>query len=86
MNYKLGIKEDIVIINSKSSLEFYEVREVVEDLNNSNGTNYKYAISNDSLGYWRGYDLESNKSIYCGTMSEKTSIEQVKEYIDGKEI
>ena len=86
MGYKLGIKENIVIINSKSSLEFYEVRKIIEDLNNSNGTNYKYVIANNSLGYWKGYDLENNKSIYCGTMSEKTSIEQVKEYIDGKEV
>ena len=86
MGYRLGIKENIVIINSKSSLEFYEVKEIVKDLNNSNKTNYKYAIANNSLGYWKGYDLEDNKSIYCGTMSEKTSIEQVKKYINGKEI
>ena len=86
MGYNLGIKDEIVIIDSKTSLEFYEVKELVESLNKSSNKKYKYAISNNSLGYWKGYDLELNKSIYCGTMSQKTSIEQIKEYINGKEI
>lgn len=86
MGYNLGIKDEIVIIDSKTSLEFYEVKELVESLNKSSNKKYKYAISSNSLGYWKGYDLELNKSIYCGTMSQKTSIEQIKEYINGKEI
>lgn len=86
MGYNLGVKDDIVVINSKTSLEFYEVKELVESLNGSSNKEYKYAIANNSLGYWKGYDLELNQSIYCGTMSQKTSIEQIKEYIDGKEI
>jgi len=80
MDYKIGIRDGIVVINAKTSLEFYEVKELVEGLNG----NHKYAIANNSLGYWRGYDLEENSSIYCGTMSEKTSIEQVKDYMNGK--
>lgn len=86
MGYNLGIKDEIVIIDAKTSLEFYEIRELVESLNKSSNKEYKYAIANNSLGYWRGYDLELNKSIYCGTMSQKTSIEQIKEYINGKKI
>ncbi len=80
MDYKIGVKEDIVIINSKVFLSLDQIKEIIEGLPG----NHKHAIANNSLGYWKGYDLEKNCSIYCGTMSEKTSIKQVKKYIDGK--
>jgi hypothetical protein len=80
MNYKIGIRENIVVINSKTSLSLDEIKEIIEGLPG----NHKYGIATNSLGYWKGYDLEKNCSIYCGTMSEKTSIEQIKEYINGK--
>lgn len=37
------------------------------------------------LGYYSGYDFNKNQSIYCGTMSEKTTVEQIKEYIKNDE-
>lgn len=33
------------------------------------------------LGYYSGYDFNKNQSIYCGTMNEKTTVDQIKEYI-----
>lgn len=37
------------------------------------------------LGYYSGYDFNKNQSIYCGTMSEKTTVEQIKQYIKNDE-
>ena len=51
-----------------------------EEFENSTGNNYPIVLWKNIVGYYSGYDFENNCSIYCGTMSEKTSIEQINEY------
>jgi len=85
-NFKIGIKDNILIASSKiQSVSLEDVKELKSLIQNSTGNTYNYAIFKNILGYYSGYDFEEDHSIYCGTLSEKTSIEQVKDYIKRKD-
>lgn len=81
-NFKIGIKDNILIISSTTqSVTLEDVKEIVTLMKDNTGNDYNYAIFKNLVGYYSGYDFKENHSIYCGTRSEKTSIDQVKEYI-----
>jgi hypothetical protein len=78
----LGLKDGILIIYDKSkTLTTEEIIELVKGYEESTGKVYPYVLTKNVLGYYRGWDISRNCSIYCGTMSEKTSLSQIKEYI-----
>ena len=80
-NFKVSIDEDILIITSRKESATLDIaREMKELMENTTGKTYNYCTFNNVIGYFSGYDFKENHSIYCGTMSEKTSIEQIKEY------
>ena len=46
------------------------------------GKNYPYVLFTNILGYFSGYDFETNRSIYCGCLSESQAIQSMLEYIN----
>lgn len=85
-NFKVGIKDNILIITSKiQSVSLDDVKEIKSLMEESTGNTYYYVIFNNILGYYSGYDFKEGHSVYCGTLSEKTSIEQIKTYLNKKE-
>ena len=48
-----------------------------KNFENSTGKTYPIVLWKNTIGYYSAYDFEKDCSIYCGTMSEKTSLEQI---------
>lgn len=84
-NFKVGIKDNILIISSATqTVALEDVKRIKSLLESNTGNVYNYAIFKNLVGYYSGYDFIAGHSIYCGTRSEKTSIDQVNEYIKKK--
>ncbi len=80
-NLKISVKDKILIIED-SNLE--EATALKYDFENSVKKSYPYILYKSHLGYYAGWDFLEQKSIYCGTRSESTSLNQIKEYIKNK--
>ena len=74
----IGVTDGILIIqdvNLKEALELkasFELSDYIEF--------HKFLLYKTVLGYYAGWDCINEKSIYCGTRSEPTSVKQIKEY------
>lgn len=80
---KILIKNNILIfkqLGKSPSLE--EIKELKINYENSVGKNYPYVLFTNILGYFSGYDFETNRSIYCGCLSESQAIQSMLEYIN----
>ena len=78
---KKHLREGILVMEASNLEEALQLKNEFEDSTNKI---FEYILWKNSLGYHFGYDCSLLKSIYCGTLSEKKSINQIKEYIDGK--
>ncbi len=48
-------------------------------------TEIKVVAYKNILGYWAAYVVDTADSIYCGTMSLKTTKEQIAKYLENEE-
>ena len=80
-NLKISVKDKILIIED---VTIEEATSLKYDYENSSLKSYPYILYKSQLGYYAGWDFLENKSIYCGTRSESTSLKQIKEYINAK--
>ena len=81
-NLKISIRDGILILYD-CNLE--EATALKYDYENSVLKSYPYILYKSQIGYYAGWDFLEQKSIYCGTRSESTSLSQIKQYINGKE-
>lgn len=79
-NPKILVRDGILIIEANDRINKELVEQYKEEFENSTGKNYPIVLWRNTIGYYSAYDFENNCSIYCGTMSEKTSIKQIKDY------
>jgi hypothetical protein len=47
-------------------------------------TEIKVVAYKNILGYWAAYIVKTGKSIYCGTMSLKTTKEQIAKHLENE--
>ena len=47
-------------------------------------TEIKVVAYKNIIGYWAAYVVETGNSIYCGTMSLKTTKEQIAKYFENE--
>ena len=80
INPKILVRDKILIIEAKDRITKDLVKQYKEEFEQSTGNKYPIVLWKNTIGYYSAYDFENNCSIYCGTMSEKTSIEQIKTY------
>lgn len=84
-NFEIDIIDDILVFKSKNqTVSLEDAKNLHQLMEDSTLKKYDYGIYKNLLGYYAGYDFEENKTIYCGTLNEKTSINQVKEYANNK--
>jgi hypothetical protein len=81
-NLKISVKDKILIIED---VTLKEATQLKYDFENSTLKYYPYLLYKSHLGYYAGWDFLEQKSIYCGTRSESTSLEQIKQYIKNNE-
>ena len=77
---KILVRDKILIIEAKDRINRELVKQYKEEFEQSTGNKYPIVLWKNTIGYYSAYDFENNCSIYCGTMSEKTSIEQINKY------
>ena len=77
---KILVRDKILIIEAKDRINRELVKQYKQEFENSTGNKYPIVLWKNTIGYYAAYDFENDCSIYCGTMSEKTSIEQINEY------
>ena len=80
---KILIRDKILIIEANDRINLELVKQYKEEFENSTGNKYSIVLWKNTIGYYSAYDFDKDCSIYCGTMSEKTSVKQIKEYING---
>lgn len=79
-NPKILVNQGILIIEAKDQITRDLVKQYKEEFEKSTGKNYPIVLWKNTIGYYSAYDFKNESSIYCGTMSQKTSIEQIKKY------
>ena len=77
---KIIVNKGILIIEAKDRINKELVKQYKEEFEQSTGNKYPIVLWKNTIGYYSAYDFEKDCSIYCGTMSEKTSIEQINKY------
>ena len=80
INPKILVRDKILIIEAKDRITRDLVKQYKEEFEQSTGNKYPIVLWKNTIGYYSAYDFEKDCSIYCGTMSEKTSIEQINKY------
>lgn len=78
MKYK--IKDDILIIEADDHIDRDLIKGLKESFESSVNKLFPIVLWKNILGYYSAYDFESNCSVYCGTTSQKTSLEQINKY------
>lgn len=73
--FLIEIKNDIFIVTNKEGVKKEKVLELLDIYQNSTNKRYNYIMFNDILGYFHGYNLLKNTSIYCASVSKKYAIE-----------
>ena len=82
---KTSVKSNILIVEAKNfAITVEKVKYIKDGFEKSTGKSYPYVLYKNVLGYYSGYDFDKDCSIYCGSRSENQSIQQIKEYINGK--
>ena len=79
-NPKILVRDGVLIIEANDQINIDLVKQYKEEWENSTGKKYPIILWKNLIGYYSAYDFENNCSIYCGTMSQKTSMEQIKKY------
>ena len=79
---KIIVKNKILIIEANDRITRDLVKQYKKNFENSTNKKYPIVLWKNTIGYYSAYDFEKDCSIYCGTMSEKTSLEQIKEYLN----
>ena len=79
---KIIVKNKILIIEANDRITRDLVKQYKNNFENSTNKKYPIVLWKNTIGYYSAYDFEKDCSIYCGTMSEKTSLEQIKEYLN----
>ena len=80
INPKILVRDKILIIEANDRINRKKIKKIKEEFEQSTGNKYPIVLWKNTIGYYSAYDFENNCSIYCGTMSEKTSIEQINKY------
>jgi len=78
---KISVRDKILILED---VNLEEATALKYDFENSTLKSYPYILYKSQLGYYAGWDFLEQKSIYCGTRSELSSLEQIKQYIKNK--
>ena len=79
-NPKILVNQGILIIEARDQINRGLVKQYKEEFEKSTGKNYPIVLWKNTVGYYSAYDFKNESSIYCGTMSQKTSMEQIKKY------
>ena len=85
-NFKIGIKDKILVVTSKKNVTLDDLKEVRMLLQESTEYDYNYGMYRDIIGYYDGYDFIKNTSIYCGSLNENVSLKKIQDYIKSEEI
>ncbi len=84
-NYEFYFENNILfielndVLNADTIINIYN--EIKEGFPNKE---IKVVAYKNILGYWAAYVVETGKSIYCGTMSGKTTKEQINKYLENE--
>ncbi len=84
--YKTSVRSNILIVEAKNfSITVEKVNTIRKGFEESTRKSFPIVLYKNIMGYYAGYDFEKNCSIYCGSRSENQSMEQIKEYLNGRE-
>jgi len=78
------VKDKILIIEATDRINRDLVYKLKNNFEQSTGKEYPIVLWKNTIGYYSAYDFKNDCSIYCGTMNEKTSLQQINEYLNGK--
>ena len=79
---KILVRDKILIIEANDQINRELVQQYKKEFEKSTGNKYPIVLWKNTIGYYSAYDFDKDCSIYCGTMSEKISVKQIKEYIN----
>ncbi len=82
--FDIFVKDGILIVTSKKNVTLEDLMKMKELMEESTGKKYFLGTYRDSLGYYDGYDFVNHASVYCGSLSEKVSIDRLKTYYNEK--
>lgn len=77
---KILVSQGILIIEAKDRIDRDLVKQYKEGFEKSTGNKYPIVLWRNIIGYYSAFDFENDCSIYCGTMSQKDSMEKIKKY------
>jgi hypothetical protein len=77
---KIVVNQGILIIEAKDRIDRELVKQYKDDFEKSTGNKYPIVLWRNLIGYYAAFDFENDCSIYCGTMSQKDSMEKIKKY------
>ena len=77
---KILVFDKILIIEAKDQINRELVKQYKQEFENSTGNKYPIVLWKTTIGYYSAYDFEKDCSIYCGTTSQKDSMEKIKKY------
>lgn len=78
---EISLKNKILIITSRErSLELDDLVDIKLLMEETTGHIYRYGMYKNYLGYYKAFDFEKDKFIYCASMNEKVAVELVEKY------
>ncbi len=77
---KILVNQGILIIEAKDRIDRELVKQYTIEFEKSTGSKYPIVLWKNLVGHYSAYDFEKDCSIYCGTTSQKDSMEKIKKY------
>lgn len=83
--YKFYFDEHTLFIELNDILHADTIMEIYNEIKEGfPNKEIKVVAYKNILGYWAAYVIENGRSIYCGTMSGKTTKEQINKYLENE--
>jgi hypothetical protein len=83
--YKFYFSPGILFLEFKIAINKSIIQDAYNEIKESfPNTEIKVVAYKNILGYWAAYIVKTGKSIYCGTMSLKTTKEQIAKHLENE--
>lgn len=80
--YSFHFGPNVLFLEFHDVIHFNTVKDAYEEVMLSfPNTKIKVIAYKAILGYWTAFEIETGNPIYCGTMSLKTTREQINKYL-----
>ena len=84
-DFKFYFGDDTLFLEFNIPIKSDNVKNAISEIRNTfPNLSFSVVAYKNILGYWSAYHVKTGNTIYCGTMSIKTTKDNIKKYLENE--